>query len=162
MRSTRVATGRVGRNVEVDDDKLGLVASDDLNPQKSRVLLRLALLKPRSLAESSGCSRSTEASKRAEGKEIVHEHRHCYRGRFGLVGTAAFAQDVKMISTRTRIRGVKTFNVKIVTSWNNPFSEKRVLVELDAGAHREGLEAGRSRPPTRSRSSRRDREGEDA
>jgi hypothetical protein len=26
-----VATGRVGRNVEVDDDKLSLVASDDLN-----------------------------------------------------------------------------------------------------------------------------------
>jgi L-asparaginase len=51
VRSTRVATGRVGRNVEVDDDKLGLVASDDLNPQKARVLLRLALLKPRSLAE---------------------------------------------------------------------------------------------------------------
>ncbi len=51
VRSTRVATGRVGRNVEVDDDKLGLVASDDLNPQKSRVLLRLALLKQRSLAE---------------------------------------------------------------------------------------------------------------
>jgi L-asparaginase len=43
VRSTRVATGRVGRNVEVDDDKLGFVASMDLNPQKSRVLLRLAL-----------------------------------------------------------------------------------------------------------------------
>ena len=51
VRSSRVVTGRVGRNVEVDDDKLGLVASDDLNPQKARVLLRLALLKPRSLAE---------------------------------------------------------------------------------------------------------------
>src|SRR5215470_11691968 len=51
VRSTRVATGRVGRNVEVDDDKLSLVASDDLNPQKARVLLRLALLKPRSLGE---------------------------------------------------------------------------------------------------------------
>jgi len=51
VRSTRVATGRVGRNVEVDDDKLGLVASDELNPQKARVLLRLALLKPRSLAD---------------------------------------------------------------------------------------------------------------
>jgi L-asparaginase len=51
VRSTRVATGRVGRNVEVDDDKLGLIASDDLNPQKARVLLRLALLKPRGLAE---------------------------------------------------------------------------------------------------------------
>ncbi|HKF42024.1 MAG TPA: type II asparaginase [Thermoanaerobaculia bacterium] len=44
VRSSRVATGRVGRNVEVDDDKLGLVASLDLNPQKSRVLLRLALM----------------------------------------------------------------------------------------------------------------------
>jgi L-asparaginase len=51
VRSTRVATGQVGRNVEVDDDKLGLIASDDLNPQKSRVLLRLALLKQRPLAD---------------------------------------------------------------------------------------------------------------
>jgi len=51
VRSSRVVTGRVGRNVEVDDDKLGLVASEDLNPQKARVLLRLALLKPRSLAD---------------------------------------------------------------------------------------------------------------
>ena len=41
----------VGRNVEVDDDKLGLVASDELNPQKARVLLRLALLKQRPLAD---------------------------------------------------------------------------------------------------------------
>ena len=51
VRSTRVATGLVGRNVEVDDDKLGLIASAGLNPQKSRVLLRLALLKSRSLAD---------------------------------------------------------------------------------------------------------------
>jgi L-asparaginase len=51
VRSSRVATGLVGRNVEVDDDKLALIASDDLNPQKARVLLRLALLKPRSLGE---------------------------------------------------------------------------------------------------------------
>ena len=51
VRSSRVVTGRVGRNVEVDDDKLGLVASDELNPQKARVLLRLALLKPRPLAD---------------------------------------------------------------------------------------------------------------
>jgi L-asparaginase len=51
VRSSRVVTGRVGRKVEVDDDALGLVASDDLNPQKARVLLRLALLKGRSLAD---------------------------------------------------------------------------------------------------------------
>jgi L-asparaginase len=44
VRSSRVTTGEVGRNVEVDDDKLGLVASLGLNPPKSRVLLRLALL----------------------------------------------------------------------------------------------------------------------
>src|SRR5688572_29236885 len=51
VRASRVATGRVGRNVELDDDKLGFVASLDKNPQKARVLLRLALLKPRSPAE---------------------------------------------------------------------------------------------------------------
>jgi len=51
VRSSRVTTGRVGRNVEVNDDKLGLVASDALNPQKARVLLRLALLKQRTLAD---------------------------------------------------------------------------------------------------------------
>jgi L-asparaginase len=45
VRSSRVTTGQVGRNVEVDDDKLGLVASLGHNPQKARVLLRLALLK---------------------------------------------------------------------------------------------------------------------
>ena len=51
MRASRVATGRVGRNVELDDDKLGFVASMDKNPQKARVLLRLALLKPRNVAD---------------------------------------------------------------------------------------------------------------
>jgi L-asparaginase len=51
VRASRVAIGRVGRNVEVDDDKAGFVASLDLNPQKARVLLRLALLKQRSNAD---------------------------------------------------------------------------------------------------------------
>ena len=46
VRSSRVPTGLVGRNVEVEDDKLGFIASDELNPQKSRILLSLALLKP--------------------------------------------------------------------------------------------------------------------
>ncbi len=45
VRSSRVATGSVGRKVEVDDDKYGFVASLEHNPQKSRVLLRLALTK---------------------------------------------------------------------------------------------------------------------
>jgi len=51
VRSSRVATGSVGRNVEVNDDEMNLVASDELNPQKARILLMLALLKPRSTAD---------------------------------------------------------------------------------------------------------------
>jgi L-asparaginase len=51
VRSTRVATGTVGRNVEVNDDEGGFIASDELNPQKARILLSLALLKPRSKTE---------------------------------------------------------------------------------------------------------------
>ena len=47
VRSSRVVTGNVGRNVELNDDDLGFIASDELNPQKSRILLMLALLKPR-------------------------------------------------------------------------------------------------------------------
>jgi L-asparaginase len=45
VRSSRVLTGRVGRNVELNDDELGFVASLEHNPQKARVLLRLALTK---------------------------------------------------------------------------------------------------------------------
>ena len=47
VRSSRVLTGTVGRNIEVKDDELGFVASHELNPQKARILLSLALLKPR-------------------------------------------------------------------------------------------------------------------
>ena len=47
MRSSRVTTGSVGRNVELNDDELGFIASDELNPQKSRILLTLALLQQR-------------------------------------------------------------------------------------------------------------------
>jgi L-asparaginase/Glu-tRNA(Gln) amidotransferase subunit D len=36
----------VERNIEVDDDALGFVAADELNPAKSRVLLQLALAHP--------------------------------------------------------------------------------------------------------------------
>jgi L-asparaginase len=51
VRSSRVPTGTVGRNVEVEDDKLGLIASDELNPQKARILLSLALLSKRTPEE---------------------------------------------------------------------------------------------------------------
>jgi L-asparaginase len=46
VRSSRVPTGTVARNVEVKDDEMGFVASGELNPQKARILLSLALLKP--------------------------------------------------------------------------------------------------------------------
>jgi L-asparaginase len=48
VRSSRVVTGSVGRNIELNDDELGFIASDELNPQKARILLTLALLGKRS------------------------------------------------------------------------------------------------------------------
>ena len=51
VRSTRVPTGYVLRNAEVNDDEYNTIASDELNAQKSRVLLMLALLKERSLSD---------------------------------------------------------------------------------------------------------------
>jgi len=45
VRSTRLPTGMVLRNNEVDDQKMGFVASGELNLGKSRVLLQLALTK---------------------------------------------------------------------------------------------------------------------
>jgi L-asparaginase len=45
VRSSRVTSGAVGRNVEVNDDEAGTVASAELNPARARVLLKLALLK---------------------------------------------------------------------------------------------------------------------
>jgi L-asparaginase len=45
VRSTRTGSGLVVRNVEVDDDKLGFIASMELNPQKARILLMLGLMK---------------------------------------------------------------------------------------------------------------------
>lgn len=44
VRSSRVGSGTVARNVELDD-KLGFVAALELNPQKARVLLQQALTK---------------------------------------------------------------------------------------------------------------------
>jgi L-asparaginase len=43
VRSSRVGEGFIRRNIEVDDDKVGSVASMELNPAKARVLLKLAL-----------------------------------------------------------------------------------------------------------------------
>ena len=43
VRSTRLPEGMVLRNAEVNDDEHGTVASGELNPSKSRVLVQLAL-----------------------------------------------------------------------------------------------------------------------
>ena len=43
VRSSHAGEGIIRRNIEVDDDKLGTVASKELNPVKARVLLKLAL-----------------------------------------------------------------------------------------------------------------------
>ena len=43
VRATRVGSGDVERGVELDDDILGFVVADQLNPQKSRILLQLCL-----------------------------------------------------------------------------------------------------------------------
>jgi L-asparaginase len=51
VRSSRVGSGITYRNNEVDDDKLGLVASGELSPGKSRVLLQLALTKTKNPGE---------------------------------------------------------------------------------------------------------------
>lgn len=45
VRSARVGNGIVARNGEADDDKYNFVAGDNLNPQKARILLMLALTK---------------------------------------------------------------------------------------------------------------------
>jgi L-asparaginase len=45
VRSSRVNGGIVRRNIEVNDDEMGTVASMELNPSKARVLLQLALLR---------------------------------------------------------------------------------------------------------------------
>ena len=45
VRSSRTGGGLVDRNVEVNDDKLGLIAGMELSPQKARILLTLGLAK---------------------------------------------------------------------------------------------------------------------
>lgn len=45
VRATRVPTGAVTRNNEIDDDKYQFVAAETLSPQKARILLQLALTK---------------------------------------------------------------------------------------------------------------------
>ncbi len=50
VRSSRTGGGVVERNIEIDDDALGFIAADELNPQKARVLLMLGLTRTRDTA----------------------------------------------------------------------------------------------------------------
>ena len=45
VRCSRVGSGVVDRNVEINDDKLGFIAGMELSAQKARILLMLALTK---------------------------------------------------------------------------------------------------------------------
>jgi len=54
VRCSRTGSGLVVRNIEIDDDKMGFIAGMELNPQKARILLMLALMKtsdPKKLQE---------------------------------------------------------------------------------------------------------------
>jgi L-asparaginase len=51
VRSTRTGSGIIYRNNEIDDDKMGFVASGELNPGKARVLLQLSLTKTNDITE---------------------------------------------------------------------------------------------------------------
>ena len=51
VRSSRVGEGVIRRNIEINDDALGTVASKELNPAKARVLLKVALTRTSDRAE---------------------------------------------------------------------------------------------------------------
>jgi L-asparaginase len=51
VRSTRVGSGIVRRNIELNDDALGFVSAMELNPQKARVLLRMGLTKTKDVGQ---------------------------------------------------------------------------------------------------------------
>jgi Domain of unknown function (DUF4136) len=56
-----------------------------------------------------------------------------------LMSGAAFAQDVKTDSDPSaNFAAIKTFAVKIGTSWNNPISEKRVTAEIEQALTEKG------------------------
>ncbi len=50
-RSSRIGGGRVTLHNEIDDEALGFIVADNLNPQKARILLQLALTKTEDKAE---------------------------------------------------------------------------------------------------------------
>ena len=58
---------------------------------------------------------------------------------WSLFGATAFAQDVKVdFDKDANFSVIKTFTVKIGTSWNNPISEKRVAGEIEQALTEKG------------------------
>lgn len=55
VRASRTGSGRVIRNVEIDDDDRGFLAANYLSPQKARILLMLALTQTRDRALLQRC-----------------------------------------------------------------------------------------------------------
>ncbi len=45
VRSSRAGSGFITPNAEINDDQYGFISSDNLSPQKARILLMLALTK---------------------------------------------------------------------------------------------------------------------
>jgi hypothetical protein len=58
---------------------------------------------------------------------------------FALVGSMTFAQDVKVdFDKDASFSALKTFSLKIGTSWGNPLSEKRVIAEFEQALTEKG------------------------
>jgi Domain of unknown function (DUF4136) len=56
-----------------------------------------------------------------------------------LAGSVAFAQEVKVdFDKDANFGAIKTFAVKLGTSWNNPISEKRVTAEIEESLTQKG------------------------
>ncbi len=55
VRASRTGSGRVIRNVEIDDDGRGFLVANYLSPQKARILLMLALTQTRDRAVLQRC-----------------------------------------------------------------------------------------------------------
>jgi hypothetical protein len=63
--------------------------------------------------------------------ESVHMRRFALAAALSFIGATAFAQDVKTdFDKDANFGAIKTFSVKIGTSWNNQISEKRVTEEI--------------------------------
>jgi hypothetical protein len=58
---------------------------------------------------------------------------------FTLLGSAAFAQDVKVdFDKDANFGAIKTFSLRIGTAWGNPISEKRVIAEFEQALTEKG------------------------